>query len=107
MPRDWVDPEGWTNSALREIDALEHPVVVLHDLNTGAMRALPKFLDDLLNKGMQFTLDLPESCVPFRRGLGCRVVRRQVHNLPVLRRELVGYLCLAVLLVIKDMTMLK
>lgn len=70
VPRDWVDPENWPETALREIKDLDHTVIVLHDLDTGAMAALPKFLDDLPGLGFEFTLDVPDSCAPFRQGVG-------------------------------------
>jgi peptidoglycan/xylan/chitin deacetylase (PgdA/CDA1 family) len=68
VPHDWDDPEGWPARARADIEAHDHTVVVLHDLPTGAMRALPSFLDDLLEDGVTFTSDLPDSCVPVRRG---------------------------------------
>jgi peptidoglycan/xylan/chitin deacetylase (PgdA/CDA1 family) len=68
VPRDWEDITGWVDVALRTISANDHTVVVLHDLDTGAMDALPGFLDALLGRGDRFSLDLPRSCVPIRNG---------------------------------------
>ena len=68
VPRDWEDIDGWVDSALADIDALEHTVLVLHDLPTGAMAHLSRFLDLLEERGIDVTTELPESCVPVRGG---------------------------------------
>lgn len=68
VPHDWDDPTGWPDRARADVAAHEHTVTVLHDLPTGAMAALPAFLDDLLADGVRFTTDLPDSCVPIRDG---------------------------------------
>ena len=43
-------------------------LLVVHDLPTGAMRHLEAFLDTALDEGARFVLDLPDDCVPIRRG---------------------------------------
>jgi hypothetical protein len=43
-------------------------VLVLHDLPTGAMRHLDRFLGRLADAGARFRQDFPEGCVPMRRG---------------------------------------
>ena len=43
-------------------------LLVLHDLPTGAMRHLERFLDLAADEGARFVRELPESCVPIRRG---------------------------------------
>ncbi len=68
VPRDWEDPVGWVDAAIDQCRALDHAVVVLHDLPTGAMDALPLFLDRLQSDGADFTLELPESVLPIRDG---------------------------------------
>jgi peptidoglycan/xylan/chitin deacetylase (PgdA/CDA1 family) len=68
VPRDWENANGWMDIALTEIDAQEHTVLVLHDLNTGAMDHLGPFLDTLLERGDLVTTDLPGNCVPMRDG---------------------------------------
>lgn len=68
VPRDWEDTHGWVNTALNDIEAQGHTVIVLHDLNTGAMDQLGKFLDALLERGDIVTQDLPANCVPMRTG---------------------------------------
>jgi hypothetical protein len=68
VPRDWEDPTGWPDRALADIEANEHTVIVLHDLPTGGMKALPDFLDRLLDDAVDIVADLPDSCVPVRDG---------------------------------------
>lgn len=68
VPRDWVDPVGWAETALRTINSQEHTVLVLHDLDTGAMEHLPMFLDALLAQGHTITTELPIDCVPMMSG---------------------------------------
>ena len=69
VPRDWVDTEAWVDRALKDIDRHEHTLVVLHDIDSGAMRHLPQFLDTLIGEGVVFTLELPNDCVPVRHGV--------------------------------------
>ncbi|OJZ69967.1 hypothetical protein BRW65_21625 [Mycobacterium paraffinicum] len=68
VPRDWVDPRGWVGRALTDAHSQRHTVVVLHDLPTGAMEQLPRFLDELDESGIEVTTDLPDDCVPIVRG---------------------------------------
>ena len=68
VPHDWDDPTGWPSRARADIDANDHTVVVLHDLPTGAMDALPGFLDDLLADDICFGVDVPDSCAPISDG---------------------------------------
>ena len=69
VPRDWVDPIGWVGRALDDIASRDHTLVVLHDIDSGAMQHLPRFLDALLDGGVQFTLELPDDCVPVKKGI--------------------------------------
>lgn len=68
VPRDWEDTRGWVETALHDIKANDHTVVVLHDLNTGAMDELPGFLDSLLELGYEVTNTFPRDCVPMSSG---------------------------------------
>lgn len=68
VPHDWDDPEGWVDTALADVDAQEHAVVVLHDLPTGAMAALPRFLDELERREVDVVQDFPASVVPIAGG---------------------------------------
>lgn len=68
VPRDWADPDGWVDRALADAGKSQHTVVVLHDLPTGAMEHLPRFLDELTHSGVEVTTQLPDDCVPIVRG---------------------------------------
>lgn len=68
VPRDWADPHGWVDRALADTRNQEHTVVVLHDLPTGAMERLPRFVDELNDSGVEVITDLPDDCVPIVRG---------------------------------------
>lgn len=68
VPRDWEDRRGWVDTALKQIDSQDHTVVVLHDLDTGAMDHLPRFLDALAARGDTVTTAVPDDCVPMRGG---------------------------------------
>jgi peptidoglycan-N-acetylglucosamine deacetylase len=72
VPGDWRDPDGWVERALTQCRAAGRTLLVLHDLRTGAMDHLERFLDAALAEGMRFTQALPEACLPIVRG---RVVR--------------------------------
>ncbi len=69
VPLDWKDPDGWVERALGLCADHEHALLVLHDLPTGAMRHLERFLDS----GLEFTQAFPDACVPLRRGAGSLV----------------------------------
>lgn len=68
VPRDWADPHGWVSRALADTGEHRHTVVVLHDLPTGAMEQLPRFLDEVTDAGLEVTTELPGDCVPIVRG---------------------------------------
>jgi peptidoglycan-N-acetylglucosamine deacetylase len=68
VPHDWDDPEGWVATALRQVERLDHAVVVLHDLPTGAMRLLPVFLEALVEAGHEIVSAVPDTVVPIRAG---------------------------------------
>ena len=70
VPRDWEDIDGWVDTALQQIATQEHTVLVVHDLATGAMAHLAEFLDTSRARGDEYTLALPEDCVPMREGGG-------------------------------------
>jgi peptidoglycan/xylan/chitin deacetylase (PgdA/CDA1 family) len=68
VPRDWEDPEGWPERALGDVANQDWTLVVLHDVPTGAMRALPRFLDAVRAMGVDVVGELPPACVPIRDG---------------------------------------
>jgi peptidoglycan/xylan/chitin deacetylase (PgdA/CDA1 family) len=69
VPRDWEDPVGWVDVALADVERLDHAVVVLHDLPTGAMDALPRFLDELEARGEAIVQDFPDDVIAIERGV--------------------------------------
>jgi peptidoglycan/xylan/chitin deacetylase (PgdA/CDA1 family) len=72
VPHDWEDPYGWVARCLDDVAAHDHTVVVVHDVDTGAMANLEEFLDRLDAIGAEVTQDFPEDCVPIRRGMKTR-----------------------------------
>jgi peptidoglycan/xylan/chitin deacetylase (PgdA/CDA1 family) len=80
VPRDWADPGGWVARALTDVRAREHTVVVIHDVPSGAMGALPRFLDELHREGVAVTAELPTECVPIIDG---RIVSPVDHLMPL------------------------
>ncbi len=68
VPRDWADPVGWVDRALADVRARDHTVVVIHDVASGAMDELPRFLDELDRSGVAVTGDLPDECLPIVDG---------------------------------------
>jgi peptidoglycan/xylan/chitin deacetylase (PgdA/CDA1 family) len=68
VPRDWLDPQGWPEIALAHAREQDWTLLVIHDTPTGAMLALPKFLDDVIAEGIEIVQDFPPECVPILRG---------------------------------------
>jgi hypothetical protein len=69
VPRDWEDPTDWPERALADVARQDWTLLVLHDVPTGAMAALPRFLERALSAGVEITRELPPACVPIRRGV--------------------------------------
>jgi hypothetical protein len=68
IPRDWSDPDGWVDRALALTAAETHALVVLHDLPTGAMAHLDRYLGMAMDRGDVFQQAFPVSCLPIQRG---------------------------------------
>jgi peptidoglycan/xylan/chitin deacetylase (PgdA/CDA1 family) len=68
VPRDWEDPDDWLDRALAECTPNSWPVVVLHDLPTGAMTHLSHFLGALSDRGAELRTDFPRESTPILRG---------------------------------------
>jgi peptidoglycan-N-acetylglucosamine deacetylase len=68
IARDWVEPETWVERALALCSAKREALVVLHDLPTGAMNHLERFIDAARERGASFVQKFPASCVPIERG---------------------------------------
>lgn len=67
-PREWDDPDGWVERALEQSLARRWSLMVLHDLPTGAMNHLGRFLDRAASLGARFRQDFPPACVPMVAG---------------------------------------
>lgn len=66
--RDSKMPDGWADRALDRLSERDHHVLVVHDLPTGAMDDLPRFLDTAAARGYTFVQDLPHDCTPMKAG---------------------------------------
>ncbi|HUI95856.1 MAG TPA: polysaccharide deacetylase family protein [Xanthobacteraceae bacterium] len=65
---DWSQPDGWPERALALCFVRAHALLVLHDLPTGAMRDLDRFIAAAKDRGAAFAQDFPTDCVPIERG---------------------------------------
>ena len=72
IPRDWADPDGWGETALAQCAARPWSAMVLHDLPTGAMAHLERFLDGVDAAGGRLRQDFPPDCTPILRGRATR-----------------------------------
>jgi peptidoglycan-N-acetylglucosamine deacetylase len=68
IPEDWAHPTGWVEQALAQCASLEHALIVVHDLPTGAMDNLETFVQRAKDQGMRFVQDFPRDCVPIECG---------------------------------------
>jgi peptidoglycan/xylan/chitin deacetylase (PgdA/CDA1 family) len=68
IPRDWADPGGWVDRALAQCAAQPWTLMVLHDLPTGAMLHLDRFLLLASAQGARLRQDFPPDCVPVLNG---------------------------------------
>ena len=68
IPEDWRDPEGWVARALEQCFAQDETLIVLHDLPTGAMAHLDRFIAAAKDRGAVFRQAFPASCLPMVRG---------------------------------------
>ena len=68
LPHDWQDPDGWVERALDQIAVQPWSLMVLHDLPTGAMRHLDRFLGLVADRGGRVRQDFPPDCLPMIDG---------------------------------------
>jgi peptidoglycan/xylan/chitin deacetylase (PgdA/CDA1 family) len=68
IPRDWAEPDSWVENALLQLTQQRWTLMVLHDIPSGAMRHLDRFLADVRHCGGRFRQDFPPSCVPITAG---------------------------------------
>jgi peptidoglycan/xylan/chitin deacetylase (PgdA/CDA1 family) len=69
IPRDWDDPDGWVDRALAQCRAQPWTLMVLHDLPTGAMRHLDRFIGAVGDAGGRIRQDFPPACLPIVEGI--------------------------------------
>ena len=81
VPRDWEAPDTWPELALEQIAAQDWTLMVVHDVPTGAMKALPRFLDAALEAGVEIVQEFPPDCVPLLRGVAQRPLNDVVAGL--------------------------
>jgi peptidoglycan/xylan/chitin deacetylase (PgdA/CDA1 family) len=80
VPRDWEDPAGWVERALADCRAKAWTLLVLHDIDTGAMKYLDGFIQSLLAQGSEIVQDFPPDCVPLRRGEVIRPMQGYIND---------------------------
>jgi peptidoglycan/xylan/chitin deacetylase (PgdA/CDA1 family) len=80
VPRDWSDPDGWETTCRRGIARQRWSVVVLHDVDTGAMRHLDAALGRMRDDALDLVQDYPDDCVPVRRGRVMSSIEHLVAN---------------------------
>jgi peptidoglycan-N-acetylglucosamine deacetylase len=68
IPRDWAAPDTWVETALVQLTERPWTLMVLHDIPTGAMRHLDRFLAEVRHFGGRFRQDFPPSCMPITAG---------------------------------------
>lgn len=80
IPHDWDDPDGWVETALAQCRAQPWSLMVLHDLPTGAMVHLERFIDAVGEAGGTIRQDFPPDCVPIVRGEIVRPMNAYITN---------------------------
>lgn len=80
IPRDWDDPDGWMERALAQCAAQPWTLMVLHDIASGAMRHLDRFLDQVAERGGRLRQDFPPDCVPMTDGIATGDFARYVSG---------------------------
>jgi len=80
IPRDWAEPEAWVETALAQCRTQAWTLMVLHDLPTGAMRHLERFIGLAREAGARFRQDFPPECVPIVRGKPMRPLDAYVNT---------------------------
>jgi len=80
IPRDWDDPGGWVERALTQCKERDWTLMVLHDIPSGAMRHLERFLDRVGEAGGRLRQDFPPGCVPMTEGIATGEFDRYVSQ---------------------------
>jgi peptidoglycan/xylan/chitin deacetylase (PgdA/CDA1 family) len=69
IPHDWDNPDGWVERALGQVKEREWTLMVLHDIPSGAMRHLDRFLDGVTDQNGRLRQDFPPPCLPMIEGI--------------------------------------
>lgn len=80
VPRDWDDPDGWVERGLAQVKEREWSLMVLHDIPSGAMQHLDRFLDAIAEQGGRLRQDFPPSCLPMVEGIASNAFDRYVSR---------------------------
>jgi peptidoglycan/xylan/chitin deacetylase (PgdA/CDA1 family) len=80
IPRDWDDPDGWVDRALVQSAQRPWTLMVLHDIPSGAMRHLDRFLGLVAERGARLRQDFPPDCVPMTDGIATDRFARYVSG---------------------------
>lgn len=83
VPGDWRDPEGWVERAVAGCHTRAWSLVVLHDLPTGAMAHLERFIRTLRDEGFEITQEYPPECVPIANGAIVLPLDQYVAEVPL------------------------
>jgi len=83
VPGDWRDPEGWVEKAVAGCHARPWSLVVLHDLPTGAMVHLDRFIRTLKEDGFELPQEYPPECVPIADGVIVQPMDEYVAEVPL------------------------
>lgn len=81
IPRDWADPDGWIDRAIAQCRSQPWTLMVLHDLPSGAMDHLERFIDRAERLGARFHQDFPADCVPIHTGEIVRSIKPYVSSI--------------------------
>ena len=84
IPRDWAEPDAWVETALAQCRTQAWTLMVLHDLPTGAMRHLPRFIGLARDAGARLRQDFPPGCVPIVRGKAVQSLDAYVNQADLL-----------------------
>jgi peptidoglycan-N-acetylglucosamine deacetylase len=68
VPGDWRNPEGWDADGAAALAAIDWPVIVLHDIDSGCLARLPNFLVRIADLGYAVEQEFPDSVVVTRSG---------------------------------------
>lgn len=69
VPQDWAYPRTWVERAIQICRQQDETLMVLHDLPTGAMDRLDRFICQAKDEGFTFKQEFPAACVPIERGV--------------------------------------